>query len=181
MHLAFLAQAGQSTSGGGFLGFLPFILILVIIYFLMLRPQMKRQKQQAAMIAALQKNDEVVTSGGLHGRIVRINEKDTTMLIQIARGVVITVERSSVSKKKDVKGSGEQQQISAPKDKPDTQESSKIEPSEKKDAPTGDGGVVTTAAGGGERRRHSPPRRRNRRPAPQRGNRPPSQEKPSEQ
>jgi len=100
MLQAVIAQAGGTGAGGGILGFLPFILILVIIYFLMLRPQMKRQKEHASMLGALQKNDDIITSGGVHGRIIRINERDNSVQIMVSRGVVITVERSSVARKK---------------------------------------------------------------------------------
>jgi preprotein translocase subunit YajC len=171
MVFAFIAQAGGTASGGGILGFLPFILILVIIYFLMLRPQMKRQKEHAAMISRLQKNDEIVTSGGLHGRIVRINDKDNTLLIQVSRGVVITIERSAVARKK-IKGEATKQlpekQVQQQKQK--EPEASEPKPNQKSAASSssGNAGVVTTQPGSGSegrgrgrrRPRRSNPRQR---------------------
>ena len=88
------------------MGFLPFILILVILYFLMIRPQMKRQKEQSAMLASLRKNDEVVTSGGMHGKIVHESDKEPTIQLQIAKGIIVTVERSSVARKSASGSSG---------------------------------------------------------------------------
>ncbi|MBU0518251.1 preprotein translocase subunit YajC [bacterium] len=102
MFLAVIAQAGGAGAGGGIMGFLPFILILVIIYFLMLRPQMKRQKAHTTMLSALQKNDDIITSGGIHGRIIRLNERDNSLQIMISRGVVVTIERSAVTRKKQL-------------------------------------------------------------------------------
>lgn len=104
MNLALIAQAA-SPGASGFLGFLPFILIMVVVYFLMLRPQMKKQKQHAKMAAELRKGDDVVTAGGLHGRIVYAGEKDSTVQVQVAHGVVVTVERVSIARKI---GSGEE-------------------------------------------------------------------------
>ncbi len=169
MFFAFIAQAGGTTAGGGILGFLPFILILVIIYFLMLRPQMKRQKEHAAMISRLQKNDEIVTSGGMHGKIVRINDKDNTLLIQVSRGVVITIERSSVARKK-VKGDATKQlpEKQEPQQKQAESNSSKQKPNQRPAASSSSGktGVVTTQPGSGAEARgrgRRRPRRSNQR------------------
>ncbi len=166
MYLAFLAQAGQSASGGGFLGFLPFILILVIIYFLMLRPQMKKQKEQAAMIASISKNDEVVTSGGLHGKVIRVNEKDTTLQIMIARGVIVTIERSSVGRKKEGKSQSHTKQIKGKEPEIDnevTASDSKQSTTESHRESKGQG-VVTVNTEGSEKPKPKPRRRPRRAP-----------------
>ena len=86
----------QATGGGdpGFIGFLPIILMFVLLYFLMIRPQMKRSKEQKAMIEALQKGDEVVTAGGVVGRITKLGEQYVT--IEIAPNTEIVVQRSAV-------------------------------------------------------------------------------------
>jgi preprotein translocase subunit YajC len=86
----------QAATGGdaGFIGFLPIILMFVLLYFLMIRPQMKRAKEQKAMIEALQKGDEVVVAGGLIGRISKLNDQYAT--IEIAPGVEVTVQRGAV-------------------------------------------------------------------------------------
>ncbi|HET7364237.1 MAG TPA: preprotein translocase subunit YajC [Burkholderiales bacterium] len=76
------------------MSFLPIILLFVILYFLMIRPQMKRAKEQKAMIEALQKGDEVVTAGGMVGRITKLGEQYVTL--EIAPDTEIVVQRSAV-------------------------------------------------------------------------------------
>ncbi|HSU78274.1 MAG TPA: preprotein translocase subunit YajC [Burkholderiales bacterium] len=76
------------------MSFLPIILLFVILYFLMIRPQMKRAKEQKAMIEALQKGDEVVTAGGMVGRITKLGEQYVTL--EIAPSTEIVVQRSAV-------------------------------------------------------------------------------------
>jgi preprotein translocase subunit YajC len=70
-----LGGAGESP----LMGMLPIALMFVILYFLMIRPQMRRQKEHKNMVAALAKGDEVVTSGGLLGRVVKVNETYVTL------------------------------------------------------------------------------------------------------
>ena len=86
----------QAAGGGdpGFIGFLPIILMFVLLYFLMIRPQMKRAKEQKQMVEALQKGDEVVTAGGVVGRINKITEQYITL--EIAPSTEIIVQRSAV-------------------------------------------------------------------------------------
>jgi preprotein translocase subunit YajC len=76
------------------MSFLPIILLFVILYFLMIRPQMKRAKEQKAMIEALQKGDEVVTAGGLVGRISKLGDQYLTL--EIAPNTEIVLQRSAV-------------------------------------------------------------------------------------
>jgi preprotein translocase subunit YajC len=76
------------------MSFLPIILLFVILYFLMIRPQMKRAKEQKAMIEALQKGDEVVTAGGVVGRIIKLGDQYLTL--EIAPNTEIVVQRSAV-------------------------------------------------------------------------------------
>lgn len=93
-----ISQAwAQGTGGGGgldFLGMLPIILMFVVLYFLMIRPQMKRAKEHKAMVEALQKGDEVVTSGGVVGRVAKLDESYVSL--QVAANVEIMVQRPSV-------------------------------------------------------------------------------------
>jgi preprotein translocase subunit YajC len=86
----------QAAAGGesGFLGLLPIVLMFVLLYFLMIRPQMKRAKEQKAMVEALQKGDEVVTAGGIVGRINEMG--DAYISLEIAPQVEIRVQRSAV-------------------------------------------------------------------------------------
>jgi len=86
----------QSPGGGdsGLLGFLPIILMFALLYFLMIRPQMKRAKETKAMIEALQKGDEVVTAGGVVGRISKLGDQYLTL--EIAPNTEIVVQRAAV-------------------------------------------------------------------------------------
>ena len=86
----------QAAGGGdpGFMGFLPIILMFVLLYFLMIRPQMKRAKETKAMIEALQKGDEVVTAGGVVGRIAKLGDQYLTL--EIAPNIEIVVQRNAV-------------------------------------------------------------------------------------
>ena len=88
------AQAPTGGGDAGLMGFLPIILMFVVLYFLMIRPQMKRAKEQKAMIDALQKGDEVVAAGGLLGRIVELNEQYATL--EVAPETKIVVQRPAV-------------------------------------------------------------------------------------
>ena len=74
--------------------FLPIILMFVILYFLMIRPQMKRAKEHKQMVEALQKGDEVITAGGVLGRITKIG--DAYIGVEIAPDTEISVQRASV-------------------------------------------------------------------------------------
>ena len=91
------AYAQSAPAGGdpGFIGFLPIILMFVLLYFLMIRPQMKRAKETKAMIEALQKGDEVITAGGVVGRISKLGEQYLT--VEIAPNTEIMVQRAAVS------------------------------------------------------------------------------------
>ena len=86
----------QAAGGGdpGLVGFLPIILMFVLLYFLMIRPQMKRAKEQKAMIEALQKGDEVVTAGGIVGRITKLSDQYVT--VEVAPNTEIVLQRSAV-------------------------------------------------------------------------------------
>jgi preprotein translocase subunit YajC len=86
----------QAAAGGdsGFMGLLPIILMFVLLYFLMIRPQMKRAKEQKAMIEALQKGDEVVAAGGVVGRISEMG--DAYLTLEVAPNTALTVQRTAV-------------------------------------------------------------------------------------
>lgn len=75
--------------------FLPLILIFVVFYFLLIQPQQKQKKQHEQMIKNLGKNDEVVTSGGIHGTI--INVKDTTLVLRVDDNAKLEVEKYSIA------------------------------------------------------------------------------------
>ncbi len=88
------AQATAIGGDAGLMGFLPIILMFVLLYFLMIRPQMKRAKEQKAMIEALQKGDEVVALGGLVGKIVELSDQYATL--EISPETKIMVQRPAV-------------------------------------------------------------------------------------
>ncbi len=91
-----LAQAAPAAGAGNpLVSFLPLIGLFVVFYFLMIRPQMKRQKEQRAMLAALAKGDEVVTTGGIAGRIEEVGE--SFLSVEIANGVKVRVQKGAVS------------------------------------------------------------------------------------
>jgi preprotein translocase subunit YajC len=88
------AQAAAGGGDAGLMGFLPIILMFVLLYFLMIRPQMKRAKEQKQMVEALQKGDEVVTAGGVLGRISELGEAYITL--EVAPNTEINVQRAAV-------------------------------------------------------------------------------------
>ena len=88
------AQAAAPAGEPGFIGFLPIILMFVLLYFLMIRPQMKRAKEHKQMVEALQKGDEVITAGGVVGRISKIG--DAYVSLEIAPNTEINVQRAAV-------------------------------------------------------------------------------------
>ena len=89
------AQAAAATPGADLMTFLPMIGIFVVFYFLLIRPNQKRAKDAKAMLEALQKGDEVVTAGGLVGKIAKLTDQYAS--IEIAPNVEITVQRQAVS------------------------------------------------------------------------------------
>jgi len=85
----------MSGSGSGFAQFIPLILIFVIFYFFLIRPQQKRAKDHKAMVAALKRGDEVVTSGGIVGKVERILGEDKLDL-SISENVTVEVVQSTI-------------------------------------------------------------------------------------
>lgn len=88
------AAAGGSTQDT-LLGMLPLVLMFVVLYFVMIRPQMKKQKEHRAMVDALAKGDEVVTAGGMLGKVAKIGE--TYISVELANGVEVQMQRSAVA------------------------------------------------------------------------------------
>src|ERR1700676_4914651 len=90
-NVSFISNAfAQGTSGGesSIMSFLPLILMFAVLYFIMVRPQMKRQKEHRGMLAAMAKGDEVVTNGGIVGTVTKVG--DAYVNVQIAEGTEIT-------------------------------------------------------------------------------------------
>jgi preprotein translocase subunit YajC len=99
----FISNAYAQTAGGaadpGLMGsittFAPLILMFVVMYFLMIRPQQKRQKELRSMMDALAKGDEVITVGGVLGRVIKLS--DAYVTIEVAPGSEMTVQKNAVT------------------------------------------------------------------------------------
>jgi preprotein translocase subunit YajC len=90
------APAGQSGGAAGLLmGILPWLLIFGIFYILMIRPQQRRAKEHQAAINAVKKGDDVITGGGIRGRVTKVTEDEAE--VEIAQGVKIRVIKSTIS------------------------------------------------------------------------------------
>lgn len=90
-----MAAAPDASTESTLTSLVPLILIFVIFYFLLLRPQMKRSKEHKQMVASLAKGDEVVTTGGLLGKISKID--DAFIVVEIAQDVKVQVQRTAVT------------------------------------------------------------------------------------
>ena len=98
------AQAPKAQ-GNPLISLMPIFLIFIVFYFLLIRPQKKNQKQHAQMIEDLKKNDEIITSGGLYGTIVNIQEDVITL--RVDDSTRLKIQKSSVSKLKKPKAESE--------------------------------------------------------------------------
>ena len=92
------AQTAPAAAAGGaestLMSLLPLVLMFVVLYFIMIRPQMKKQKEHKAMIEALAKGDEVVIAGGVLGRVAKLG--DSFIHVEVANGVELQVQRAAV-------------------------------------------------------------------------------------
>jgi len=92
------AQDAAKSSGSDFLtGILPLVLIFVVFWFLLIRPQQKRMKEHRALIAAIKKGDEVMTTGGLVGKITKASDTSPTVEVEIADNVRVQVARGQIA------------------------------------------------------------------------------------
>ena len=88
------AYAAGNAPGSDLMSFLPLVVIFVLFFFMIIRPQMKAAKEQRAMIAALHKGDEVITSGGIVGKVTKVT--DAFVSVEIATNTEITVQKQAV-------------------------------------------------------------------------------------
>jgi preprotein translocase subunit YajC len=93
------AQTAPAAAAGGdmqstLMSMLPLVLMFVVLYFVMIRPQMKKQKEAKSMIDALAKGDEVVTVGGMLGKVTKLN--DNSLSLEVANGVEVQIQRNAV-------------------------------------------------------------------------------------
>jgi preprotein translocase subunit YajC len=96
---AYAQTAPAAAAGGGGLmsslgSMLPLVLMFVVLYFVMIRPQMRKQKEHRAMLDALAKGDEIATAGGLIGRVTKLGEG--TLSVEVANGVEVQLQRHAV-------------------------------------------------------------------------------------
>jgi preprotein translocase subunit YajC len=97
------AQAAPAASAGGLglfggegiMGFLPMIAMFAVLWFVMIRPQQKRQKELKAMVDALKTGDEVITAGGILGKVTKVTEQ--YVVVEVASGTEMTMQRNAVS------------------------------------------------------------------------------------
>jgi preprotein translocase subunit YajC len=92
---AYAQAAAGAAQENTLLTFLPMVAIFIVFYFLLIRPQQKKQKEARAMLESLEKGNEVVTAGGILGRIVKLDEQYAT--VEVAPNVQMTVQRGSIS------------------------------------------------------------------------------------
>lgn len=95
----FATPAFAQAAGGGasaITSFVPLILIFAIMYFLLIRPQQKKVKEHQAMVAAVRRGDQVVTAGGLIGKVVKVKD-DNEIEVELAQGVKVRVVKSTLS------------------------------------------------------------------------------------
>lgn len=91
---AYAQTAAAADPTGGLMQFIPLVLMFVVLYFLMIRPQMKRAKEHKAMVDALVKGDEVLTQGGIAGRVAKVG--DTYIALELAEGVEVVAQKAAV-------------------------------------------------------------------------------------
>ncbi|MFN0160291.1 MAG: preprotein translocase subunit YajC [Burkholderiales bacterium] len=91
---AYAQAPAAASTGDTMMGLLPIVLMFVLLYFMMIRPQMKRQKEHRAMIDAIKTGDEVVSAGGILGRVIKVTESYVT--VEIADNTQVVVQRAAV-------------------------------------------------------------------------------------
>ena len=91
-----MSPGGEGGAGGSPLAFLPFVLIFVLFYFLILRPQQKQTRKKEEMLKSLKRGDNVITAGGMYGKIMNISE-DNIVTLEISKGVSIRIARSGIA------------------------------------------------------------------------------------
>ena len=94
---AMAGGGGGAEGGNAFLSFLPLILIVVVMYLLILRPQARKQKDRQKMLDTVKKGDEVVTVGGVHGKVVGLKNDDKVLVVKVDDNVKLDIDRSAIS------------------------------------------------------------------------------------
>jgi preprotein translocase subunit YajC len=89
------AAAGAAAPAGGLASFLPLVLMFLVLWFLMIRPQMKRAKEHKTLLEALSKGDEVVTNGGIAGKVIEVGE--SFVQVELAANTVVAVQKQAIA------------------------------------------------------------------------------------
>jgi preprotein translocase subunit YajC len=89
------AQTSTGAFGGGLASFLPIIIMFAVLYFIMIRPQMKRQKEQRQLIEALAKGDEVITASGMLGKVTKV--ADVYVTLEVSTGTEVVIQKNAVT------------------------------------------------------------------------------------
>ena len=95
MNILNVLLTATTPAGGGLMSFLPLVLIILVFYLFFIRPQLKKQKEARKYREALKKGDKIITIGGIHGKIVEIQEK--TLTIEVAPEIKFRIEKSAVA------------------------------------------------------------------------------------
>lgn len=91
------AQAAGPSGAFDFISLLPLVLIFVVFYFLLIRPQQKKMRDHRSMVDALKRGDQVVTAGGIIGKVAKVEQGDNTVMVEIAQNVQVKVARHTIS------------------------------------------------------------------------------------
>jgi preprotein translocase subunit YajC len=94
---AFAQAAGAAGGASSLISFVPIVLIFAIMYVLMIRPQQKKVKDHRAMVAALRRGDQVVTSGGIIGKVTKVDDQKSEVEVEVAPNVRVRVVKSTIS------------------------------------------------------------------------------------
>ena len=94
---AYAQAAGGAPAGFDFISLMPLVLIFVVFYFLLIRPQQKKMKSHRDMIGGVKRGDKVLTGGGIIGTVVKVEDTDDVLLVEIAKDIRVRVARSTIS------------------------------------------------------------------------------------
>jgi preprotein translocase subunit YajC len=94
---AYAQAAGGAPAGFDFISLMPLVLIFVVFYFLLIRPQQKKMKSHRDMIGSVKRGDKVLTGGGIIATVVKVEDGDDVLLVEIAKDIRVRVARSTVS------------------------------------------------------------------------------------
>ena len=94
---AYAQAAGGAPAGFDFISLMPLVLIFVVFYFLLIRPQQKKMKSHRDMIGGVKRGDKVLTGGGIIGTVVKVEDSDDVLLVEIAKDIRVRVARGTIS------------------------------------------------------------------------------------